>query len=87
MSQRDQRPTDADRSGYDAELFPSDYPSWRYCIEVKCGLPLTPEYLAERLTVLTDPGQEETQRFIQTYGKAYWEQVLAWFQQAAADLA
>lgn len=27
---------------YAAELIPSDYSSWRYCIEVKCCQELTP---------------------------------------------
>ena len=27
-----------DTQRYAAELIPSDYASWRYCIEVKCGL-------------------------------------------------
>jgi hypothetical protein len=70
---------------YAAELFPSDYTSWRYCIEVKCGLALTPEFLRERIAVLSDRQHNETQRFIKLYGESYREQVLAWFQRAAAE--
>jgi len=73
-----------DNAGYAAELIPSDYASWRYCIEVKCGLALTPDFIQARIAVLSDAGQEETQRFARLYGDAHREQVLAWFRQAAA---
>ncbi|WP_242475604.1 hypothetical protein [Thiohalocapsa halophila] len=72
MSRQDHAPAGADPSGYDAQLFPSDYASWRHCIEVKCGLRLTRDYVQARLAVLSDPGREETERFIRTYGRAYW---------------
>ena len=55
---------------YAEELIPSDYASWRYCIEVKCGLALTPGFLVARIAVLSDPGHEETQRFARLYGDA-----------------
>jgi len=70
---------------YAAELIPSDYASWRYCIEVKCGLALKPDFLRARIAVLSDPGQEETRRFARLYGDAHLKRVLGWFQQAAAE--
>ena len=70
---------------YAAELFPDDYISWRYCIEVKCGLALTPEFLQARIAVLGDPRHEESRRFASLYSESYREQVLAWFQRAAAE--
>ena len=73
-----------DTERYARELFPSNYASWRYCIEVKCGLALTPEFLQARIAVLGDPRHEESRRFTKLYGKPYHEQVLAWFQRAAA---
>lgn len=72
---------------YADELFPSDYSSWRYCIEVKCGLALTNEFLAARIRVLSDPLQEETRRFTKLYGERYHAQVLSWMQQAAAEVS
>lgn len=39
------------------------------------------------LAELSDPGREETERFIRTYGRAYWQQVVARFRQAAEDMA
>ena len=74
-----------DTERYAAELFPSDYASWRYCIEVKCGLALTPEFLQARIAILGDPRHEESQRFARVYGDSYREQVLAWFQRATAE--
>ena len=74
---------DSDR--YAAELIPSDYASWRYCIEVKCGLELKPGFLRARIAVLSDSGHEETQRFARVYGNAHLDRVLAWFRQAAAE--
>ena len=70
---------------YAAELFPGDYASWRYCIEVKCGLALTPDFLQARIAVLGDLHHEESQRFVKLYGEPYQEQVLAWFQRAASE--
>ncbi len=70
---------------YAAELIPSDYTSWRYCIEVKCGLALTPDYVQARISVLGDRGHEETQRFARLYGDAHLNRILAWFRQAAAE--
>ncbi len=75
-----------DTAGFAAELIPSGYASWRYCIEVKCGIALTPDYVEERIRVLADPGQEETQRFARTYGRAHLNQVLGWFWRAQAGL-
>ncbi|MEA3641398.1 MAG: hypothetical protein VBE63_15850 [Lamprobacter sp.] len=72
------------RARYEEERFPQSYESWRYCIEHKCGLRLTPDYIQQRISILTDPQQEETRRFARTYGKAYLTQVVAWFERAAA---
>jgi len=70
---------------YAEEIFPSDYASWRYCIEFKCGVPLTPEFIQSRIAILSDPRQEETKRFAKLYGKPYHQQVLGWFEQAATE--
>jgi len=75
-----------DTGRYATEVFPSDYASWRYCIGVKCSLVLTPEFIQARIAVFSDPNLEETQRFAKLYGQPYMEQVLAWFQRAAAEV-
>ena len=69
-----------DTERYASELFPSGYASWRFCIEFKCGLALTPEFVKARIAVLGDPRHEESQRFRKLYGKTYHDQVLAWFR-------
>jgi hypothetical protein len=68
-----------------AELFPIDYTSWRYCIAIKCGVPLTAEYLSERVATLSDTGKEETKRFIKLYGTEWHQRVLVWFQRASTE--
>ena len=68
-----------------AEVFPSDYSSWRYCIEVKCGIALSPEYLANRIAILGDSTHQESIRFARLYGEDWRQQILTWFQRAAAD--
>lgn len=72
---------------YAAERVPSDYASWRYCIEVKCGIPLTSGYVGERIRILSDPSHEETRRFAQTYGPEHLKRILGWFLQASHMLA
>lgn len=67
------------------ELFPGSYKSWRYCIEVKCGVPLTPEFIQERVSVLSDPNHQESRRFSELYGETYRNQVLSWFRYAANE--
>jgi hypothetical protein len=74
-----------DNERYVADLIPGDYPNWRYCIEVKCGLALKPEFLRARIAVLSDLEHEETQRFARLYGDAHLKRVLAWFRRAAAE--
>lgn len=74
-----------DNARYAVEMFPSNYPSWRYCIEVKCGLTLTPRFTQARIALLGDLRHEESIRFASLYGDTYREQVLAWFQRAADE--
>jgi hypothetical protein len=75
-----------DTTRYAEELFPSNYASWRYCIEVKCNQVLTPEYVQMRIAVFSNPQHEESRRFTNLYGEPWREQVLAWFQQAATEM-
>jgi len=67
--------------------FPENYAQWQHCITVECGIPLTAEYVAARLTVWRNPQSEETRRFRRLYGDAYWQQVLQWFEQAEQEFA
>jgi hypothetical protein len=64
---------------------PSTVEAWRHCIEHHCGIPLTPEFAAERIRALENPHHEHTRKFIECYGKAHHQRVLGWFRQVAAD--
>ncbi|KLJ00764.1 hypothetical protein [Luteimonas sp. FCS-9] len=63
---------------------PRDFSEWRRCIEIDCGLALTPDFIDARLRALRDPRDFHTQRFDDVWGRAHREQVIAWFEQARA---
>lgn len=71
---------------YAAEIFPSTYLSWRYCITEKCKIQLTPEFIGKRISVLANANCEETRRFRSFYGDTYWQTVLGWFRQAQSEV-
>jgi hypothetical protein len=67
--------------------FPRDYASWRRCIEHDCRQPLTPDFFALRLATLRAPGSAEAREFARLYGESHLRDVIAWFEQAAAERA
>ena len=66
---------------------PDTYDTWKHCIMVKCGIPLTQEYVQERLVALTDDNDHNTQRFIERWGRAHHQRTVVWFEMAAKELA
>ena len=64
-------------------MIPQTYNDWQRCITVDCRIELTADYVAQRLAILGDERQAETQNFIKLYGKAHCQNVVAWFKQAA----
>ncbi len=68
-------------------VIPQTYAQWRHCIEVECGIPLTLDYIDERLAVWRDPAQDEARRFAQLYGDDHLRHVQQWFEQARGVLA
>lgn len=44
------------------ELLPRGYPSWRYCITVESRIPLTAEFVAQRIDMSSQSNSEETLR-------------------------
>ena len=68
------------------QLIPSNYAEWKYCITVECGIPLTINYIEQRLMELKNIQSTYTQRFIKIYGKQYLENVITWFKQAKKEL-
>lgn len=67
--------------------FPQNFAQWHHCITVECGIPLTSDYVQERLSVWRNEAAEETVRFRRLYGDAHWRAVTGWFEQAEQELA
>ena len=63
-------------------MTPSTYDERRHCIEVKCGLQLTQEFVQQRLLSLRDDRSYQTQRFREMWGDARLRQVVTWFEKA-----
>lgn len=64
-------------------VIPASYAEWRHCIEQQCRQPLTPEYIATRLTSLRDPQETHTREFTRLYGEPQLRATIGWFEQAA----
>lgn len=68
------------------KLVPENYEDWKVCITVYCGIPLTREFVQQRIIALNDKKDFHTQRFIERWGQAHHDRTLAWFQKAAEEL-
>lgn len=66
-------------------MTPNTYDEWRYCIEVKCGLQLTPEFVQQRLSSLRNDRDYQTQRFREMWGDGHLRQVITWFEKAEKE--
>ena len=67
-------------------MTPETYEEWRHCIEVKCGITITPDFVQRRLLALRDNGDYQTQRFQEMWGEPHLHNVIAWFEQARKEL-
>lgn len=67
-------------------MIPKTYPEWYKCITEECGIPLTPAFITSRLTVLEDPGHQETRRFVSLYGQPHLNIVVNWFRKASEEV-
>lgn len=61
-------------------VIPRNDAEWRRCIEVDCGIALTPEFVAMRIEALTRSESEEARRFASLYGRDHLQRVIGWFQ-------
>ncbi len=68
------------------DTIPETYEHWHHCITVECGIPLTSDYVAQRLEVWPDESAEETRRFRGLYGDGHWRSVIGWFERAGAEM-
>lgn len=66
---------------------PQTYDEWEHCITVKCGIPLTPDYIARRIVALEDSRDFHTGKFIARWGAAHHARTLDWFREAQSRLA
>ncbi len=65
---------------------PQNYAQWRRCIEVDCGIALTPAFVQARLDALTRHESDEVRRFERLYGAAHLQHVIGWFHAAMTSL-
>lgn len=65
---------------------PETYAAWRRCIEVDCGLALTPGFITARISALADEHDPHTRRFVAQWGEAHRRRVLGWLETARAAL-
>ena len=61
-------------------MIPQNYTEWRDCIENKCGIPLTPEFVNKRIDELGDTNLQATKEFINKYSEQHYHQVMEWFK-------
>jgi len=66
--------------------FPHGYRAWVHCITVDCGIPITPAFVAARISILQQLGHDETRRFRHLHGDIHWRAVLGWFERAAREV-
>jgi hypothetical protein len=57
-----------------------DYQSWRKCIEIDCGIKLTPSFCRQRIKLLNNSLDSDTQKFIKLYGRVHRDNVITWFK-------
>jgi hypothetical protein len=62
------------------------YEDWKHCIFKQCRLPLTRDFITQRLAVLADRQDWTTQRFVDVWGEGHLRQVIAWFERALAEI-
>ncbi|MEO0465265.1 MAG: hypothetical protein AAF216_01885 [Pseudomonadota bacterium] len=67
-------------------IVPQTYEDWQHCITVKCGIPLTADFVAARINELEDPGNYRTKKFIDAWGNDHHAKTLDWFRQAATQI-
>jgi len=63
------------------------YDDWKHCITVECGIPLTPQYVEERIAALKNPKDHHTQKFLREYGQPHLIKVIGWFEKAMSEIS
>lgn len=63
-------------------MIPADFDEWKDCIQNRCGIHLTDEYIQKRIAALSNSTDTHTIQFVKFYGRDYTLKVIAWFEQA-----
>ncbi|MEO0734752.1 MAG: hypothetical protein AAFZ52_18090 [Bacteroidota bacterium] len=61
-------------------MIPRTLDEWTNCIVNDCGIELTKEFAAQRLSVYQNKAHAETKQFVKLYGKQHLENVIYWYQ-------
>ncbi|MEM9468852.1 MAG: hypothetical protein AAF988_01685 [Pseudomonadota bacterium] len=61
------------------------YEDWKYCITELCSIPLTPNYIEDRLQALSNPSDYHTIKFVDTWGEDHLQKTIQWFEQAKQE--
>ena len=80
-------PTGPLNDSHDPPMNLTTYEAWRECIEVRCGIPLTQEFVDARLAELRDPDHPKTREFTKLYGTKHLDRTIAWFKRAQGELS
>lgn len=63
----------------------SNYDDWKHCITIECGIPLTPEFIENRIASLRDPNDLHTRKFTDEWGQEHLNRVIRWFERARTE--
>lgn len=66
----------------ETSMIPETYQQWRDCITIRCGIPLTDDFIRSRLIELRNEQHPKTAEFAKMFGREYLHQVIEWFEQA-----
>jgi hypothetical protein len=69
------------------QVIPRSNASWQYCIEKKCGIVLSADFIRRRSASLASEATEETIRLRKLYGDSDWLLLRERFSRAERELA
>lgn len=63
-------------------MIPKNFQEWRYCIEKKCKIELSPKFIDDRLAVYSNESNTETVKFKKLYGEDHLQNIINWLETA-----
>lgn len=64
-------------------MIPITFEEWKNCIEKKCQIELTEEFVVGRLKVYENKKNPETRDFIALYGEQHLNNIIHWLKRAS----